>query len=264
MTRRLEQKVVIVSGAAMGQGEAHARLFSQEGAAVVLGDIDTARGQQVADEIIMAGGQAHFVKLDVSQSADWENILDQAVAKFGRVTGLVNNAGINSAGNVVDCEEAEWHRVIAVNQTGVYLGMKTVAPAIIEAGGGSIVNISSTLGFHASTVSYAYQATKGAVRTMTKSASLVLGSQGVRVNAVFPGLVETPFLGSDAQSGALVNSIGRTPLGRIAQADEISQAVLFLLSDDASYVNGAEIVVDGGMTAGSLGSLTSADKVASK
>ncbi|WP_310060051.1 SDR family NAD(P)-dependent oxidoreductase [Arthrobacter ginsengisoli] len=258
MPSRLDNKVVIISGAAMGQGESHARLLSEAGASVVLGDIDTARGGQVAEEIRAAGGRAHFVKLDVSQAADWKNIVAEAVATYGKVTGLVNNAGITSAGSVLDCEEDVWHRVIGVNQTGVYYGMKTVAPAIIDAGGGAIVNTSSTLGYYASPAAYAYQATKGAVRTMTKSAALSLGVQGIRVNAVFPGLVDTPFIDHHRSNSALDNSISRTPLGRIAQPGEISQAVLFLLSDDASYVNGAEIVVDGGMTAGSLGSLTPA------
>ncbi|MCG2623441.1 glucose 1-dehydrogenase [Arthrobacter sp. I2-34] len=258
MPSRLDKKVVIISGAAMGQGEAHARLLAEAGASVVLGDIDTARGQKVADEIILAGGSAHFAKLDVSSAADWENIVAEAIRVFGKVTGLVNNAGITSAGSVLDCSDETWHRVISVNQTGVFYGMKTVAPAIIDAGGGAIVNTSSTLGFFASPAAYAYQATKGAVRTMTKSAALSLGVQGVRVNSVFPGLVDTPFIDHHRNNSALDNSISRTPLGRIAQPQEISQAVLFLLSDDASYVNGAEIVVDGGMTSGSLGSLTPA------
>lgn len=240
----------------MGQGEAHARILSAAGAAVVLGDIDTVKGQQVADEITRGGGRARFVKLDVSQAADWAKIVAEAITAFGKVTGLVNNAGISAPGTVLECEDEVWQRLIAVNQTGVFHGMKTVAPAIIDAGGGAIVNTSSTLGYFASPTAYAYQATKGAVRTMSKSAALALGPQGVRVNAVFPGLVDTPFIDRHRGNSALDNSISRTPLGRIAQPEEISQVVLFLLSDEASYVNGAEIVVDGGMTAGSLGSLS--------
>lgn len=240
----------------MGQGEAHARLLAQAGAAVVLGDIDGLRGRAVAEDIRAAGGRALFVELDVSNPVHWENMVVEATGTFGRITGLVNNAGITSQGDVLTCTEETWHRVIGVNQTGVFLGMKTVAPSIIAAGGGAIVNTSSTLGFYASPAAYAYQATKGAVRTMTKSAALSLGVQGVRVNAVFPGLVDTPFIDHHRGNNALDNSISRTPLGRIAQPSEISQAVAFLLSDDASYINGAELVVDGGMTAGSLGSLS--------
>lgn len=256
MSGRLENKVIVISGAAMGQGAAHARRFSEEGAAVVLGDVDIAKGQAVADEIVASGGKALFVKLDVSLSADWEKLLAEATAAFGKITGLVNNAGISVSSGVLETDEATWHRLIGVNQTGVFLGMKIIAPAIITAGGGSIVNTSSTLGFHASAIAFAYQATKGAVRTMSKSAALLLGSKGVRVNSVYPGLVDTPFIDRHRTNNALESSIARTPLGRIGQPDEISQAVLFLLSDEASYVNGAEIVVDGGMTSGTVGSLS--------
>lgn len=256
MTRSLENRVVIISGAAMGQGAAHAKLLSEAGASVLLGDIDQALGESVAQEIRDSGGKAQFVKLDVSKADDWERAVSAAHDAFGPVTGLVNNAGITAKGTVLDCEDDVWQKVISVNQTGVFYGMRTVAPAIIAAGGGAIVNTSSTLGFHASPVAFAYQATKGAVRTMTKSAALALGVHGVRVNAVFPGLVDTPFIDGHRNNTGLDDSIGRTPLGRIAQPSEISQAVLFLLSNDASYVNGSELVVDGGMTAGSLGSLT--------
>lgn len=255
MSGRLENKVVVISGAAMGQGAAHARVLSGEGAAVVLGDVDVVKGQAVADEIIAAGGRAIFVKLDVSKAADWEALLEAAREAFGTVTGLVNNAGISVSSTALETSEDDWHRLIAVNQTGVFLGMRTIAPAIIAAGGGAIVNTSSTLGYWASPNTFAYQATKGAVRTMSKSAALSLGQQGVRVNSVFPGLVDTPFIDRLRTNNALDNSISRTPLGRIAQPDEIANVVLFLLSDEASYVNGAEITVDGGMTAGTLGSL---------
>lgn len=256
MSHRLDHKVIVISGAAQGQGRAHSRLLAEAGAKVVLGDIDVASGRELAAEINAAGGAALFVKLDVSATGDWQNIVDVAVETFGGVHGLVNNAGITSSGDVLSCDDETWRRVIEVNQGGVFLGMRAVAPAIIESGGGAIVNTASTLGFHASPAAFAYQATKGAVRTMTKSAALSLGVRGVRVNSVFPGLVDTPFIDHHRDNQALNNSVARTPLGRIAQPEEISHAVLFLLSDAASYINGAELVVDGGMTAGSLGSLT--------
>lgn len=256
MTGNLKDKVIIVTGAAMGQGEAHARLLSKRGAAVVICDINEELGNKVAADINEEGAKAIFLKLDVSSAENWNTVVAETIAEFGKITGLVNNAGIGSGGGILDCTDETWVKVIGVNQAGVFFGMRAVAPEIIKAGGGSIVNTSSTLGFHASPVSVAYQASKGAVRTMTKSAALALGQQGVRVNGVFPGLVDTPFIDGYRGNTALDNSIARTPLGRIAQPEEISHAVAFLLSDEASYVNGAELVVDGGMTAGTIGSLT--------
>lgn len=255
MVKRLQDKVVVISGAAQGQGSAHAWACAREGASVVLGDINLDDGAAVAAAIRAEGMSAVFGRLDVTSSADWDTVVTLARREFGPVTCLVNNAGIASSAGVVDTSDDEWARTVAVNQTGMFLGIRQVAPAISAAGGGSIVNIASTLGFFASPVGFAYQATKGAIRMMSKSAALSLAPDGIRVNTVLPGLVDTPFLDDLRSVGALENSIRRTPLARTAQPHEISAAVLFLLSDDSSYMTGAELVVDGGMTAGSTGSL---------
>lgn len=259
MSKKLDGHVIVVTGASTGQGKSHSTTLAELGAAVVLTDINVELGTAVAAEIQAAGGQALFVEHDVSSTEGWTAVVDRAKERFGKITGLVNNAGISSVGDVLTCEDSNLDQVIGVNQVGVLKGMRAVAPEIIAAGSGSIVNTSSTLGLHASPVSIAYQASKGAVRAMSKSAALALGPRGVRVNTVFPGLVDTPFISRHRATNALTSSIDRTPLGRIASPQEISTVVAFLLSDDASYVNGAEIVVDGGMTAGTLGSLAPQD-----
>jgi NAD(P)-dependent dehydrogenase (short-subunit alcohol dehydrogenase family) len=255
MPPRLAGQVVLITGAAVGQGHAHALRCTEEGAAVVLGDVQTGPLTELQEQLTNAGHDALAVGLDVSSPASWDAAADQALARFGRVTGLVNNAGIMSPGTVLDEDLDVWTRTLAVNQTGVFLGMRTIAPLIVDAGGGSIVNVASTLGRFASMVGFAYQATKGAMRMMTKSAALTLGQQGVRVNTMLPGVVHTPFIGDALETGALADPIARTPLGRIATPEEMASVAAFLLSDDASYVNGAELVVDGGMTAGSVRSL---------
>ncbi|TAM87116.1 MAG: glucose 1-dehydrogenase [Jatrophihabitans sp.] len=255
MRARLDGAVVVVTGAAMGQGHAHARRCAAEGADLVLGDIRDGELATLAERLRADGTRVLARHLDVSDGEHWRDLVDAATAEFGTVTGLVNNAGIMSHGSVLDETPDDWARTIAVNQTGVFLGMQAVAPVMRAAGRGSIVNVASTLGRYASTVGFAYQATKGAVRMMSKSAALALGPAGIRVNTVLPGLVDTPFLGNSRDTGALDDPIGRTPLGRIAEPEEIAAVAAFLLSDEASYVNGAEIVVDGGMTAGSLRSL---------
>lgn len=253
--KRLPGKVVVISGAAQGQGAAHARACAREGAAVVLGDIDEERGQDVAGRLRADGCRVLFTRLDVSSPNDWARTVQAALAEFGRIDGLVNNAGIASGGDALSTTDEEWARTIAVNQTGPFLGIRHVAPAIRDSGGGSIVNVSSTLGFFASSAGYAYQATKGAIRMLTKSAALRLAGDGIRVNTVLPGLVETSFLAPFRAAGALDDSISRTPLGRPAQPEEISAGVVFLLGDEAAYVTGSELVIDGGMTAGSAASL---------
>ncbi|WP_168582716.1 SDR family NAD(P)-dependent oxidoreductase [Gephyromycinifex aptenodytis] len=255
MTKRLEGAVVLITGAALGQGNAHARRMAAEGAHLVLGDIRVDDLETLASELRSDGTRVLAGRLDVADPDDWSSLVQDATAEFGTITGLVNNAGIMSRGSVLDETLEDWMRTLAVNQTGVFLGLQSVAPIMQKAGRGSIVNVASTLGRYASTVGFAYQATKGAMLMMSKSAALSLGPSGVRVNTILPGLVDTPFLADSKERGALADPVSRTPLGRIGKAEELASVAAFLISDDAAYMSGAELVVDGGMTSGSLQSL---------
>lgn len=246
---RLVGKVAIITGAAQGMGEAHARLFVREGASVVLTDVNEARGAALAAEL---GRQARFVRQDVANAADWAAVIADAEVHFGPVTILVNNAGIiGPVKGLLDFEEAEFLDVCAVNQLGVFLGMKAVVPGMIAAGGGSIVNISSIAGMLGTRESSnaAYCASKFAVRGMSKLIAAQFGHAGIRVNSVHPGYVLTPMMvaATDETGGGAADAI---PLGRLARPEEVSNVVLFLASDEASFVSGAEHVVDGAMIAG--------------
>jgi NAD(P)-dependent dehydrogenase (short-subunit alcohol dehydrogenase family) len=245
---RLEGKVAIISGAARGQGAAHARLFASEGAGVVLGDVLETQVNEVADELRSSGAGAEAIRLDVTRSDDWARAVQVAEGRFGPLNVLVNNAGVISERGAEDEPEDAWHRVIAINQSGVFLGMKHVVPAMRRAGGGSIINISSTLGVVGAEDYIAYQASKGAIRQMTKSAALSYAKDGIRVNAVCPGWIDTPMtdaLGADIRE----HDIAMTPLGRAGRPIEVSYAVVFLASDEASFITGADLVVDGGYVA---------------
>ena len=246
---RLEGKVAIITGGARGQGEAEARLFAREGASVVIGDVLVEQGQQVETEISETGGQAVFVKLDVTSESDWEHAVDTAVGHFGKLDILVNNAGIIRTEGLLDTTEQLWDQVMDVNATGVFLGTRYVLPEMRRAGGGSIVNISSTSGLTASGWAAAYHASKGAVRIFTKSAAVQFAKDNIRVNSVHPGGVRTPMLTEAYSEETLAARLPRIPLGRRAEPDDIAYPVLFLASDEASYMTGAELVVDGGLTA---------------
>ena len=246
---RLAGKVAIVTGAAQGMGEAHARLFAREGAKVILTDINREGGEALAAEL---GEHALFVDHDVSKSADWARVVGEGEACFGPVTVLVNNAGvIGPVQRLMDFSEEDFLKVCAVNQLGVFLGMKAVVPSMIAAGGGSIVNISSIAGMlgTAASSNAAYCASKYAVRGMSKLIAVWHGADGIRVNSVHPGYVLTPMMiaATDEAGGGAAAAI---PLGRLAQPKEVSNVVLFLASDEASFVSGAEHVVDGAMIAG--------------
>jgi 3alpha(or 20beta)-hydroxysteroid dehydrogenase len=244
----LNGKVALITGAARGQGAAEARLFAQRGAKVMLCDILDSEGQAVAAEI---GANAAYLRLDVTSEASWQAAVKATVAKFGKLNVLVNNAGIVKVTALADCPLEEYMQVIQVNQVGVFLGMKTVAPAMKQAGSGSIVNISSIDGLIGMTGGTAYCASKFAVRGMTKVAALELGKDGIRVNSIHPGGILTPMItgaGLDAQTAGEI--FGRVPLQRIGQPEEIATLAAYLASDDASYSTGSEFIADGGLTAG--------------
>jgi len=248
-TGRLAGKVAVITGAAQGMGEAHARVFVREGARVVLTDINAEQGQALAAEL---GEACLFVAHDVASSSDWARVVEAAEARFGPISVLVNNAGtIGPVKGLLDLSEEEFLSVCAVNQLGVFLGMKAVVPGMIAAGAGSIVNISSIAGMLGtrSSSNAAYCASKFAVRGMSKLIAAQYGRSGIRVNSVHPGYILTPMMvaATDENGGGAAEAI---PLGRMAQPEEVSNVVLFLASDESSFVSGAEHVVDGAMIAG--------------
>jgi 3alpha(or 20beta)-hydroxysteroid dehydrogenase len=247
---RLDGKVALISGGARGQGESEARLFVSEGARVVLGDVLDEDGEKIAAEL---GDAALYQHLDVTQEADWQSIVARTTQHFGRLDVLVNNAGILRSERLEDTSVEEFMTVVRVNQLGVFLGMKTVAPAMRAAGGGSIINISSNAGLEGISHVIAYVSTKWAVRGMTKTAALELAPSGIRVNSVHPGGVATPMILGDTLEATDTDAVMSTaPLKRMAEPREIANLVLFLASDESSYSTGSEFVADGGMTAGHI------------
>jgi NAD(P)-dependent dehydrogenase (short-subunit alcohol dehydrogenase family) len=245
---RLKDKVAIVTGGAHGMGEAEARLFAREGAKVVVADVLAADAEKVAADICAGQGQAIAAAIDVTREADWRALIAKTLAAYGRLDVLVNNAGI-SGSSVGDPDGLEgWDRVIAVNQTSVFLGTKLAAEEMAKTGGGSIVNISSIMGFVGGASGHpAYSASKGAVRIYTKSAAVRYGPKGVRVNSVHPGYMP-PMLNA-TNAGERADKIALTPLRRLGEPIEVAYGVLFLASDEASFVTGTELVIDGGFIA---------------
>ncbi|MDY6996577.1 MAG: glucose 1-dehydrogenase [Actinomycetota bacterium] len=241
MGTRLAGKVALVSGAARGMGASHAREMVAHGARVVCADILDPEGELVAKELRDA---ARYVHLDVTSPEDWTRAVEVAVAEFGGVDVLVNNAGILNIGTVEDYPLSEWQRILDINLTGVFLGIRAVTPAMKAAGRGSIINISSIEGMAGTIGCHGYTATKFAVRGLTKSVALELGPFGIRVNSIHPGLVKTPM------ADWVPEDIFPSALGRIAQPREVSNLVVYLASDDSSYSTGSEFVVDGGTIAG--------------
>jgi len=246
---RLDGKVAIISGGAKGQGAEEARLFAHEGAKVIIGDILDSDGIQIESEIAEQGGEAKFVHLDVSSEEDWIEAVDLSMNEYGRLDILVNNAGILLMKGVEDTSSQEWDNIQNINSKGVFLGSKTVIPAMRQSGGGSIVNISSIAGLIGSKFT-AYGASKGLVRTLTKSIAVNHGHEGIRCNSVHPGIIET-----DMVSEMIGNQEGReyqlnrTPLKVIATSRDVALGVLYLASDESRYVTGSELVIDGGITA---------------
>ena len=246
---RLKDKVAIVTGAAHGKGEAEARLlFAQEGAKVVVADVLGEQAEAIAADIRAGGGEAIAATIDVTSEPAWVALIEKTVARYGRLDILVNNAGI-SGSSVGDPDGLEgWHRIIAVNQTSVFLGTKLAAEQMSKTGGGSIVNISSIMGFVGGASGHpAYSASKGAVRIYTKSAAVRYGPLGIRVNSVHPGYMPPMLNATNANERA--DKIALTPLGRLGKPIEVAYGVLFLASDEASFVTGAELVIDGGYIA---------------
>lgn len=245
---RLDGKVAIITGAARGMGESHARTFVEEGAKVVLTDINEEDGASLANEL---GSNAMFVKHDVTNSESWKEVVEKATSAFGDITVLVNNAGVlGPIAETKDLDESEYLKVCAINQHSIFLGMKEVIPSMLKAGIGSIVNISSIAGIVANYgfPSIAYVASKSAVRGMTKGTAIEYGKNNIRVNSVHPGFINTPMMveATDESGGDALKDI---PLGRLAEAKEVSNVVLFLASDESSYVTGTEQLVDAGMLA---------------
>jgi 3alpha(or 20beta)-hydroxysteroid dehydrogenase len=246
---RLDGKVAIISGAGRGQGAAEAKLFANEGARVVLGDVLDADVEVVAKEI---GNAAIAVHHDVTVESEWAALVQKAVDEFGRVDVLVNNAGIFRITPLAATSADAYMDVIRVNQLGTFLGMQAVTAAMTASGGGSIINISSIAGLRGSAGTIAYSASKWAVRGMTKVAALELAPFGIRVNSIHPGIIDTPMLLdlmiTDDTARAAIGS--RIPIGQVANADQVARLALFLASDESDHSTGAEFVVDGGITAG--------------
>ena len=246
---RLDGKVALITGAARGQGAAEARLFTAEGARVVLGDVLDDDGELVAKEL---GDRAAYVHHDVTSERGWDEIVATAKSRFGRIDVLVNNAGVFKAMGLTVTPLEEYMRIVTINQVGTFLGMKAVAETMIGQRSGSIVNISSIAGLGGGAGTIAYSASKFAVRGMTKVAAVELAPFGVRVNSVHPGLIDTPMLRDDVGLGGDASrelARARVPNGRLAGAEDVARLVLYLASDDSDYSTGAEFVVDGGMTA---------------
>ena len=248
---RVQGKVALVTGGAMGMGRTHSELLAAEGAQVFVCDIDEGKGKEVVSAITAKGGKAEFVRLDVTSEEEWSAAVETVRARAGRLDVLVNNAGILVLKPVHETSTAEWDRLFAVNVKGVFFGIRACVPLMKASGGGSIINISSIYGLVGAASAGAYIASKGAVRLMTKSCAVDLADTGIRVNSVHPGVIDTPMtkdlLHADEASRKAI--LGPTLLGRPSRPEEVSQAVLFLASDDASFMHGSEVVVDGGYTA---------------
>jgi NAD(P)-dependent dehydrogenase (short-subunit alcohol dehydrogenase family) len=248
---RLDGKVAIVTGAAHGMGESEALIFAREGATVVVADLDQAAGEQVAAKITGNGGTARFARLDVADEGQWEAVVRDTVAAYGRLDILVNNAGISGSSGSDVTSTTLWDSIMDVNAKGVFLGMKHAVPAMRRSGGGAIVNISSISGFVGQDrLHMAYNASKGAVRIMTKSGAVQYARDGIRVNSVHPGFMppmRTSTVSADPAWRKPV--LDAVPLRREGRVEEVAHAVLFLASDEASYITGTELVVDGGFLA---------------
>ena len=248
---RLDGKVALISGGARGQGAVEAQMFAREGASVVFGDVRDDEGKKVEAGIKAAGGNATYVHLDVTSEADWRAAVATAVSTYGKLAVLVNNAGILLRSKIEETSEADWDRIMAINVKGVFLGTKAAIPAMRQAGGGSIVNISSTAGLVGSPgETAAYTATKGAVRLFTKATAIQHARDNIRCNSVHPGPIVTDMIKDVLEDRAKWEQrLRRLPMGRAGKPEDVAYGVLYLASDESSYVTGSELVIDGGTTA---------------
>jgi NAD(P)-dependent dehydrogenase (short-subunit alcohol dehydrogenase family) len=248
--KRLEGRVALVTGAGSGIGRATARRLADEGARVVVTDINEEGGKTTVDALLDEGAEATFVRHDVTSEADWEAACAAAIDEFGRLDILVNNAGMGDLAPIEDTTLADWERTVSIDQTGVFLGMRTAAPHLKRSDHAAVINISSIFGTSGGFgTSPAYHAAKGAVRTLTKNVALHWATEGIRVNSIHPGFIDTPIL--DAARGTPFEQamLDLTPMGRLGRPEEIAAGVAYLASDDAAFVTGLELYIDGGYTA---------------
>ena len=246
---RLENKTTLVTGSSKGMGESEARLFASQGANVVLCDVDEREGEKTVKSITESGGTAEFMQCDVTNESDWEKVINATTNKFGSLDVLVNNAGLSSGSTEDHLSSEWWHKIMDVNATGVFLGTKIAAEIMKEQQSGSIINISSIMGFVGGENGHpAYHASKGAVRIFSKAMAVKYGPYGVRVNSVHPGFM--PPMSSSYRSPSIqAENIKRTPLRRTGEVIEVAYGVLFLASDESSFITGTELVIDGGFIA---------------
>ena len=231
-------------------GAVEAKLFASEGARIIIGDIREEEGRQVEAQINESGGECFFTHLDVTSEANWLEAVAQAVTKYGKLDILINNAGIFPMEKVEETTEESWDMVMDVNAKGVFLGIKSVIPAMRAAGGGSIINLSSIAGLVGSTYSASYNASKGAVRLLTKSTAIQYAREGIRANSIHPGLIDTLMAANLlADEDLRQRRVATTPMGRVGRAEEVAYGALYLASDESSFMTGSELVIDGGFTA---------------
>jgi len=252
MKMRLENKVAIITGGGTGIGKETALLFAKEGAKVVITDINQESGNQAVKDIQEIGGEALFIRHDVSKEADWKTVADEAVKTFGKVDILFNNAGIYIIKPVAEIELEEWNRLMSINVTGVFLGMKHIMPLMAKQNKGSVINASSIAGLTGAPGHVLYGASKGAVRIMTKDAAMEYAPFGVRVNSIHPGYIDTGMADYASEvSGNSKEKLGKDlfPLGRLGSVKDVANTVLFLASDESAFTTGSEFVIDGGATA---------------
>ena len=248
--RRLEGRVALITGAASGIGRATAARLADEGAAVLVTDIQVEAGESTVEELLAAGAKAAFVRHDVTSESDWEAACAAAVDKLGGLDIVVNNAGMGDIKTIEDTTLEEWDRTIAIDQTGVFLGLKVPAPYLKRSAHASVINISSIFGTSGGFgVSPAYHAAKGAVRTLTKNAALHWATEGIRVNSIHPGFIATPILEQSRNTPIWDGMIELTPMGTLGRPEDIAAGVAYLASDDAAFITGLELYIDGGYMA---------------